>query len=150
MIFTTEAQRAQRNFFLFAGRYRQIKDCQPCGQISADFEVTFMAFKIAIRSYRRYEFFYPIGISRLDKKITTLCPLCLVCLKLEKIIILSGVRGYPPPAYSNTKTKSFLLSVKPIIIAEEKGCVLGSEPVAEFLPSARFKSGINLVHDTVQ
>lgn len=25
---------------------------------------------------------------------------------------------------------------------------MGYEPVAEFLPSARFKSGINLVHDT--
>ena len=32
---------------------------------------------------------------------------------------------------------------------EEKGCVMGCEPVAEFLPSARFKLGINLVHDTV-
>ena len=58
------------------------------------------------------------------------------------------MRGYPPPSYNNTK--SFLLSVKPIIIAEEKDRVLGSEPVAEFLPSARFKSGINLVHDTVK
>jgi len=31
---------------------------------------------------------------------------------------------------------------------EEKGCVVGFEPVAKFLPSARSKLGINLVHDT--
>ncbi len=45
--------------------------------------------------------------------------------------------------------RAFFNSVKPLNLEEEKGCVLGSEPVAEFLPSARFKSGINLVHDTV-
>ena len=73
--------------------------------------------------------------------------LCLVCSKLEKKI-KSGVRGYPPPAYSNTK--SFLLSVKPAIIAEEKVPALGLEPVGQFLPSARFKSGINLVQDTAE
>ena len=31
---------------------------------------------------------------------------------------------------------------------EEKDLTLGCEPVIEFLPSARFKLGINLVHDT--
>ena len=30
-------------------------------------------------------------------------------------------------------------------MTEEKDCVLGLEPVAEFLPSARSKSGNNLV-----
>ena len=48
------------------------------------------------------------------------------------------------------KMKSFLLSVKPTIIAEEKVRALGLEPVGQFLPSARFKSGINLVQDTAE
>jgi transposase len=43
----------------------------------------------------------------------------------------------------------FHCSVKPFIIAAEKDCVLGFEPATEFLPAARQKSGINLVHDTV-
>jgi len=46
--------------------------------------------------------------------------------------------------------KSFLLSVKLTIIAEEKVPALGLEPVGQFLPSARFKSGINLVQDTAE
>ena len=70
--------------------------------------------------------------------------------KVKENKIKTEVRGYSPPSYNNTKTKSFLLSVKPIIIAEEKDRVVGSEPVTKFLPSARFKSGINLVHDTVE
>ncbi len=35
---------------------------------------------------------------------------------------------------------------KTTLVSEEKVCVLGFEPVAEFLPSARFKSGNNMVH----
>ena len=54
-----------------------------------------------------------------------------------------------PRAEQSFIKNSFLFSVKPINLVEEKGCVVGFEPVAEFLPSARFKSGINLVHDTV-
>jgi len=46
--------------------------------------------------------------------------------------------------------KSFLLSVKPAIIVGEKVRALGLEPVGQFLPSARFKSGINLVQDTAK
>lgn len=75
---------------------------------------------------------------------------CLVCSKLEKIKNKTWVRGCPPSAYSNTKMKSFLLSVKLTIIAEEKVPALGLEPVGQFLPSARFKSGINLVQDTAE
>jgi len=46
---------------------------------------------------------------------------------------------------SKLRPNGYLFFGKTIIIAEEKDCVLGFEPVAEFLPSARFKSGINLV-----
>ncbi|CAB5126351.1 hypothetical protein D3OALGB2SA_3316, partial [Olavius algarvensis associated proteobacterium Delta 3] len=35
-----------------------------------------------------------------------------------------------------------------LCLVGEKDCALGSEPVAKILPSARFKSGTNLVHDT--
>jgi hypothetical protein len=45
--------------------------------------------------------------------------------------------------------KASFNSVKPLSLEEEKESRLGSEPVAKFLPSARFKSGINLVQDTV-
>jgi hypothetical protein len=48
------------------------------------------------------------------------------------------------------KMKSFLLSVKPAILSEEKVPALGLEPVGQFLPSARFKSRINLVQDTAE
>ena len=34
---------------------------------------------------------------------------------------------------------------KTLTMTEEKVCVLGFEPVTEFLPSARFKSGNNMV-----
>jgi hypothetical protein len=60
------------------------------------------------------------------------------------------VRGCSSPSHSNMKMKSFLLSVKPVFIAEEKVRALGFEPVGQFLPSARFKSGINLVQDTAE
>ena len=33
-----------------------------------------------------------------------------------------------------------------LIMSEEKDVILGFEPVVQFLPSARFKSGNNLVH----
>jgi len=62
----------------------------------------------------------------------------------------TGVRSCPPPSNSNIEMKSFLLSVKPVFIAEEKVRALGLEPVGQFLPSARFKSGINLVQDTAE
>lgn len=52
------------------------------------------------------------------------------------------------PQRSKQLAKRFLYSVKPVILVKEKGWSLGSEPAPEFLPSAGFKSGINLVHDT--
>jgi len=55
------------------------------------------------------------------------------------------VGGAPPRRNFN---KAFFDSVKPLSLEEEKDGVLGYEPVTEFLPSARFKSVINLVHDT--
>jgi hypothetical protein len=39
-------------------------------------------------------------------------------------------------------------SVKPLDLEEEKEQSLGREPVIEFLPSARFKSVVNMVRDT--
>ena len=58
-----------------------------------------------------------------------------------------GVRGVSPRTKKH-QLNSFLFSVKPISLVEEKGNRLGFEPVAKFLPSARSKLGINLVHDT--
>jgi len=72
--------------------------------------------------------------------------LCLVCSKLEKIKRGCGA----VPHLLIVTMKSFLLSVKPAIIAEEKVPALGFEPVGQFLPSTRFKSGINLVQDTAE
>jgi len=46
--------------------------------------------------------------------------------------------------------KWFLLSVKQVKLAEEKVRGVGCEPGAEIFPSARFKSGIILVHDTAE
>ena len=42
----------------------------------------------------------------------------------------------------------FPFSVEPLDLEEEKEQSLGYEPVLEFLPSARFKSVINMVRDT--
>jgi len=55
-----------------------------------------------------------------------------------------------PCMFKVKKMKSFLLSVKPAILAEEKVPALGLEPVGQFLPFARFKSRINLVQDTAE
>jgi transposase len=44
--------------------------------------------------------------------------------------------------------QAFLCSVKSLTLEAEKDRVLGFEPVTKFLPAARPKSGINLVHDT--
>jgi len=43
------------------------------------------------------------------------------------------------------KTKWLSFFGKTIIMPDEKDSTLGFEPVAQFLPSARFKSGNNLV-----
>jgi hypothetical protein len=66
---------------------------------------------------------------------------------VKKIFLNEGPWGVPSTSPS---IKWFLLSVKQIKLAEEKVCVLGSEPGAEIFPSARFKSGIILVHDTAE
>ena len=70
---------------------------------------------------------------------------CMV--KKNEIKKTEGVGEYP-----HTKKlvyqKTFLYSVKLLCLEEEKESSLGSEPVNKFLPSARFKLGINLVHDT--
>jgi len=46
---------------------------------------------------------------------------------------------------SKLRPNGYLFFGKTIIMSDEKDCVLGFEPVAKFLPSARFKSGNNLV-----
>jgi hypothetical protein len=46
---------------------------------------------------------------------------------------------------SKLKPNGYLFFGKTIIMSDEKDSVLGFEPVAKFLPSARFKSGNNLV-----
>jgi len=59
-----------------------------------------------------------------------------------------GAGGVPPPRRFRFHI-SFLYSVKSIISLEvEKDRVVGFEPGTKFLPTARVKSGINLVHDT--
>jgi hypothetical protein len=68
---------------------------------------------------------------------------CLVWLK-KAINKKRGVWGARPP-----KTQfNFTNSVKPYKVGEEKDPAVGFEPVAKYLPSARQKSVINLVHDT--
>jgi len=57
-----------------------------------------------------------------------------------------GVRGGSPRG--KFVFKGFFSSVKSIIMVAEKDRVVGLEPVTEFLPAARPKSGINLVLDT--
>jgi hypothetical protein len=48
------------------------------------------------------------------------------------------------PHTSNSKLQlNFLLFGKALDLVEEKGKLLGPEPVIEFFPSARFKSVIN-------
>ncbi len=59
-----------------------------------------------------------------------------------------GVGGVPPHRKIKIFLYAFFHSVKPLSLEEEKGTSLGFEPVLEFLPSARFKSVINMVQDT--
>jgi len=54
-----------------------------------------------------------------------------------------------PRTENSIKLRAFFRSVKPLNLEEEEDKTLGSEPVFKFLLSARFKLGINLVHDTV-
>ena len=56
--------------------------------------------------------------------------------------------GVPPHRKIKIFRYAFFHSVKPINLEEEKGASLGYEPAVEFLPSARFKSVINMVQDT--
>ena len=46
---------------------------------------------------------------------------------------------------SKLRPNGYLFFGKTIIMSDEKDWTLGFEPVAQFLPSARFKSGNNLV-----
>jgi len=54
----------------------------------------------------------------------------------------------PPTPKIQNGSCAFFYSVKPLDLGEEKDQSLGREPVVEFLPSARFKSVINMVRDT--
>jgi len=58
------------------------------------------------------------------------------------------VWGVSPHTEKLVYHKAFFFSVKPLNLGEEKDHTLGFEPVLQFLPSARFKLGINLVPDT--
>ena len=63
--------------------------------------------------------------------------------------ILKKIRVAFPAMKIRVYQKTFLYFGKPLSLEEKKESSLGSEPVNKFLPSARFKLGINLVHDTV-
>jgi hypothetical protein len=57
------------------------------------------------------------------------------------------VGGSSTPQIRNI-SYAFFYTVKPLDMVEEKVLSLGRKPVIEFLPSARFKSVINMVRDT--
>jgi hypothetical protein len=59
-----------------------------------------------------------------------------------------GVWGWSPNTENSKRQPNFFLFGKALDLEEEKEQSLGCEPVIEFLPSARFKSVINMVRDT--
>jgi len=59
-----------------------------------------------------------------------------------------GVWGWSPNTENSKRQLNFSLFGKALDLEEEKEQSLAYEPVTEFLPSARFKSVINMVHDT--